>query len=149
VHSFPCVSTLPSSVEIEVKVEIEVDPHMNRLRNMCHPARPNILQSPPQSMFSVFMVVRHQELPWCEAINIVWGPYQRMTDGSYVPSFVVIEGMVEYFDLRPSLVRVGVGIRVVVGIRKMINSVYIDRILILRVGYEVDPVCDEGSFESI
>jgi phage shock protein PspC (stress-responsive transcriptional regulator) len=63
--------------------------------------------------------------------------------------WVEIEGVVEYFDLRPSFVRVGVGIRVVVGIGKMIDSVYIDRVLILRVGYEVDPVCDEGSFESI
>ena len=55
--------------------------------------------------------------------------------------------MVEYFDLRPSFVRVGVGVRVVVGVGKMIDSVYINRILILRVGYEVDPVCDKGSFE--
>lgn len=101
-------------------------------------------------MFSVLMIVRHQELPWCEAINIVWGPYQRMTDGSYVPSGVGIEGMVEYFDLRPGsflLLVVRVGVRVVVGVGKMIDSVYIDRVLILRVGYEVDPVCDEGSFE--
>jgi phage shock protein PspC (stress-responsive transcriptional regulator) len=106
-------------------------------------------------MFSVFMIVRHQELPWGYTINIVRGPYERMPDGSNVPSYgrffrgfwVEIEGVVEYFDLRPSFVRVGVGVRVVVGVGKMIDSVYINRILILRVGYEVDPVCDKGSFE--
>jgi hypothetical protein len=71
-----------------------------------------------------------------------------MTDGSYVPSFVGIEGMVEYLDLRPSFfLLLVVRVRVVVRVGKMIDSVYIDRILILRVGYEVDPVCDEGSFE--
>jgi hypothetical protein len=73
----------------------------------------------------------------------------RMTDGSYVPSFVGIEGMVEYFDLRPSFfLLLVVRVRVVVGMGKMIDSVYIDRIPILRVGYEVDPVCYERAFKS-
>lgn len=95
-------------------------------------------------MFSVFMIVRHQELPWCEAINIVRGPNEGVVDRSDVPSGVGIEGVLEYFDLRTSLVPANARIR----IREMVDSVYIDRILILRVGYEVDAVGYERAFES-